>query len=158
MVDSAQQRLIVLVGADDWAQANCAAEAYDRVLAQRPDLLQSTDLMTDHRDWLALFQPHRLNLLTPQAETDLRNQSKQYWVDIALAKLYSPFAGFQPGAWRDDPFGLFEVVGFKPAQETRSARATAGCSSATASANTSLCCSLRVPAFSMAAQQAVIPC
>ena len=41
MVDSAQQRLIVLVGADDWAQANRAADAYDRVLAQHPDLLQS---------------------------------------------------------------------------------------------------------------------
>ena len=41
MVDSAQQRLIVLVGADDWAQASRAADAYDRVLAQHPDLLQS---------------------------------------------------------------------------------------------------------------------
>ncbi|MGZ3236319.1 MAG: MMPL family transporter, partial [Burkholderiaceae bacterium] len=28
MVDSAQQRLIVLIGADDWAQAQRAADAY----------------------------------------------------------------------------------------------------------------------------------
>ena len=33
MVDSAQQRLIVLVGADDWAQASRAADAYHAVLA-----------------------------------------------------------------------------------------------------------------------------
>ena len=158
MVDSAQQRLIVLVGADDWAQANRAADAYDRVLAQRADLLQSTDLMTDHRDWLALFQPHRLNLITPQAEADLRSQPRQYWVDIAFAKLYSPFAGFQPGAWRDDPFGLFGRWVQARTQETpvrpREGRLSVGDGQRQ---YVVMPFTLRVPAFSMAAQQAVIP-
>ena len=158
MVDSAQQRLIVLVGADDWAQANRAADAYDRVLAQHPDLLQSTAPMTDHRDWLALFQSHRLNLLTPQAEADLRSQPKQYWVDIALAKLYSPFAGLQLGAWRDDPFGLFGRWVQARAQETpvrpRDGRLFVGDGR---SQYVVMPYTLRVPAFSMGAQEAVIP-
>jgi predicted exporter len=158
MVDSAQQRLIVLVGADDWAQANRAADAYDRVLAQHPDLLQSADPMTDHRDWLALFQPHRLNLLTAQAEADLRSQPKQYWTDIALAKLYSPFAGLQLGAWRDDPFGLFGRWVQARAQETpvrpRDGRLFVGDSQRQ---YVVMPFRLRVPAFSMVAQEAVIP-
>ena len=33
MVDSAQQRLIVLVGADDWVEAGRAADIYHAVLA-----------------------------------------------------------------------------------------------------------------------------
>ena len=158
MVDSAQQRLIVLLGADDWEQANHAADAYNRVLAQHPDLLQSTDSTTDQGDWLALFQSHRLNLLTPQAEADLRSQSKQYWTDIALAKLYSPFAGPQLGAWRDDPFGLFGRWVQARAQETpvrpRDGRLFVGDGQRQ---YVVMPFALRVPAFSMAGQQAVIP-
>ena len=158
MVDSAQQRLIVLMGADDWVQAKRAADAYDRVLAQHPDLLQSADPLIDHRDWLALFPSHRLNLLTPQAEAELRSQPKQHWVDIALAKLYSPFVGFQLGAWRDDPFGLFDRWVQARAQETpvrpRDGRLFVGDGQRQ---YVVMPFTLRVPAFSMAAQQAVIP-
>ncbi len=118
MLNSSQQQLIVLVGADDWAHAHRAASAYVDVMARHPALLQSADPMTDQRDWLALFQPHRLNLLTPQAEADLRSRPKDYWTDIALAMLYSPFAGLHLGAWRDDPFGLFGHWVQARAQET----------------------------------------
>ena len=158
MVDSAQQRLIVLVGADDWAQARDAANAYADVLAQHPALLQAADPMTDPRDWLALFQPHRLALLTSKAEEDLHSQPKQYWTDTALAKLYSPFAGLQPGAWRDDPFGLFGRWIQARAQETpvrpRDGRLFVSDGQRQYAV---MPFTLRVPAFSIAAQQAVMP-
>jgi predicted exporter len=158
MVDSGQQRLIILVGADDWAQANRAADAYIHLLGQRPDLLQSADPMTDQRDWMALFQSHRLNLLTPQAEADLRSQPKQYWTDIALAKLYSPFAGLQLGTWRDDPFSLFGRWVQARAQESpvrpRDGRLFV---SDGQRQYVVMPFALRVPAFSMEAQKAVIP-
>jgi predicted exporter len=158
MVDSNQQRLIVLVGAADWAQARRAADAYLDVLAQHPALLRAAGPLTDERDWLALFQPHRLNLLTPQAEANLRSRSKQYWTDIALAKLYSPFAGLQPGAWRDDPFGLFSGWIQARAQETpvrpRDGRLFV---SDGQRQYVVMPFTLRVPAFSMEAQEAVMP-
>ncbi len=158
MVDSGQQRLIVLMGADDWAQASRAANAYVHVLEQRPDLLQSADPMTDQRDWMALFRSHRLNLLTPQTEADLRSQPKQYWTDIALAKLYSPFAGLQLGAWRDDPFGLFGRWVQARAQETpvrpRDGRLFV---SDGQRQYVVMPFALRVPVFSMDAPQAVMP-
>ena len=158
MVDSNQQRLIVLVGADDWAHASRAADAYVDVLARHPALLQAADPMIDQRDGLALFQPHRLALMTPQAEAGLRGQPKQYWTDIALAKLYSPFAGLQLGAWRDDLFGLFGGWIQARAQETpvrpRDGRLFV---SDGQRQYVVMPFTLRVPAFSIEAQQAVIP-
>ncbi len=160
MVDSAQQRLIVLVGADDWVQAGRAADIYHAVLAPHADLLQLDDrtMVQTQQDWLAPFQPHRLTLLTPREESAMRSQSKQYWIDRALSNLYSPFVGLKLGAWRDDPFGLFGQWVQARAQETpvrpRDGRLFVG---EGPRQYVVLPFTLRVPAFSMAAQQALIP-
>src|SRR5215510_2928747 len=71
MVDSAQQRLIVLVGADEWHQARRAADVYQAVLASRPYALQLDHRMVkqNHHEWLARFQQHRLTLLTRPGES-----------------------------------------------------------------------------------------
>src|SRR5262245_45150718 len=160
MVDSAQQRLIVLVGADDWVQAGRAADIYHAVLAPHADLLQLDDrtMQQTPQDWLAPFQPHRLTLLTPWEESAMRSQSKQYWIDRALSNLYSPFVGLKLGAWREDPFGLFGQWVKARAQETpvraRDGRLFVG---EGPRQYVVLPFTLRVPAFSMAAQQALIP-
>lgn len=160
MVDAAQQRLIVLVGAPDWVGAGRAADAYRGVLARHRDLLQLSEGVTDRTesDWLAPFQRHRLNLLTAHAEADLRSQPGQHWTDIALSNLYSPFGGFKPGAWRDDPFGLFGAWVQARAQETpvrpREGRLFVGDGQRQ---YVVLPMTLRVPAFSLAGQQAVMP-
>ncbi len=124
MVDSAQQRLIVLVGADDWQQAVRAADAYTAVLKPRQDLLTFSDAASDQTqtDWLKLFQQHRLALVTAQDDLALHapssEASRQAWVDSALSKLYSPFAGPKLGSFQDDPFGLFSGWVQARAQET----------------------------------------
>jgi predicted exporter len=160
MVDSAQQRLIVLIGAENWGEAGRAADAYYKALAQHSDLFQFIDPVTDQTelDWLALFQQHRLTLLTSQNEMALRGQPQQFWVETAMSKLYSPFAGFKVGAWRDDPFGLFGDWVQARARETpvrpRDGRLFV---SDERRQYVVLPITLRVPAFSMAAQQAVMP-
>jgi predicted exporter len=160
MVDSAQQRLIVLVGANDWAQARRAADAYHAVLAPRTDLLQSDDSLAaqTQRDWLALFQHHRLALLTPREEAALRSQPRQYWVDAALSRVYSPFAGPKLDAWRNDPFGLFGDWVQARAQETpvrpREGRLFVGDGQRQ---YVVMPFTLRVSAFSIAGQQTVLP-
>jgi predicted exporter len=160
MVDSAQQRLIVLIGAENWDDASRAADVYRKVLAQHTDLFQFTDPVTDQaeRDWLALFQQHRLILLTPQNEAALRGQPQQFWVETAMGKLYSPFGGFKLGAWRDDPFGLFGDWVQARARETpvrpRDGRLFVSDGRRQYAV---MPITLRVPAFSMAGQQAVMP-
>ena len=159
MVEASQQRVVVLIGAADWADAQRASDAYESVLATRKDLLEGTQLTDQMQsDWLAKFQQHSLTLLTSQQEAQLRTQPAEFWVDAALAKLYSPFSGPKLGAWRDDPFGLFGLWVQERAQETpvrpRDGRLFV--------ANKDkqyvlLPLTLAVPAFSMDAQRVVVP-
>ncbi|MES2324263.1 MAG: MMPL family transporter [Pseudomonadota bacterium] len=119
MVDAAQQRVIVLVGAPEWEDARRAATAYSAVLAAHPDLFESNQI-TDatQSDWLTPFQAHRIGLLTAKQEAQLRTEPPQFWTDAAQASLYSAFSGPKLGAFRDDPFGLFSGWVQERAQET----------------------------------------
>ncbi len=119
MVDAAQQRVIVLLGAKEWLDAKRAAEAYSAVLATQPQLFTPTQLNDQtQNDWLSVFQEHRSVLLTREQENQLQTQPDSFWVDSALRHLYSPFSGPKLGAWRDDPFGLFAGWVQERAQET----------------------------------------
>jgi predicted exporter len=160
MVDSAQQKMIVMVGANDWASAQRAADAYRAVLAPHGDVLQFADGASEQtqQDWLTLFQKHRSVLMTAADETALRKQPAQYWVNGALTKLYSPFAGPQAGGWQDDPFGLFGGWVQQRAQETP-VRPRDGYLFVADGDRPYVVMpfTLRVPAFSMNAQNTVTP-
>ncbi|MGS0744066.1 MMPL family transporter, partial [Glaciimonas sp. GG7] len=160
MVDSAQQRLIVLVGAEDWAQAKTAADAYSAVLMQHPDMFTLSATMSDQTqtDWLGPSQQNRLSLLTAEQQTLLREKPPGYWVETALQQLYSPFSGPKLGAWQDDPFGLFTGWVQMRAQETP-VRPRDGHLFVAANGRqyAMLLLTLRQPAFSMATQQVVLP-
>lgn len=159
MVEASQQRVVVLVGASDWEDARRAADAYSAVLATKPALLQATQL-TDRTqaDWLAPFRRHSLVLMPSAAETQLRQQPAQFWADTALSALYSPFSGPKLGAWRDDPFGLFGRWVQERAQETP-VRPRDGHLFVAGEGRqyVLLPLLLKVPAFSMDAQQTVVP-
>jgi predicted exporter len=164
MVDAAQQRLIVLVGADDWAQAGRAADAYIAVLKPHADLLTFSDAAGEQMqsDWLKFFQQHRLSLMTSHDEFALRApsnpQSKQTWVDSALGKLYSPFAGPKLGSVQDDPFGLFSDWVQARAQETPVRPRDGRLFVADGQRQyVVLPITLKVPAFAMSAQETILP-
>jgi predicted exporter len=108
MVDSAQQRVVVLVGAKEWSDAQQAADAYRAALAPHGALL-AFDAIGDEAQagWLAGLQRHASLLVGMEGERQLREQPARYWLDAALARLYSAFSGPKLGAFRDDPFGLF---------------------------------------------------
>jgi predicted exporter len=160
MVDAAQQRLVVLVGAADWPQAVRAADAYRAVIARRPDLLTQDDSASDQvqRDWLAPFAASRLGLLTRQQRDDLKTLPADAWVQRGLSGLYGAFGGPRLGAWQDDPFGLFSGWVQQRAQETP-VRPRDGKLFVEAGGRSYavLLMTLRQPAFAMSAQQAVMP-
>ncbi|RJF97214.1 MMPL family transporter [Noviherbaspirillum saxi] len=160
MVDSAQQKVIVLVGATDWESAKHAADAYQAVIASRKDLITVADNLAEktQQDWLSLFQKHRANLITARDADALRDQPQSYWVESALAKLYSPFAGPKLGAWQDDPFGLFGNWVQERAQETP-VRPRDGRLFVAGGERQYIVMpmTLRVPAFAMNAQESVTP-
>jgi predicted exporter len=108
MVDSAQQRVVVLVGATEWSDAERAADAYRAALAPHGALL-AFDAIGDEAQagWLAGLQRHASLLVGADGERQVREQPARYWTESALARLYSAFSGPKLGAFRDDPFGLF---------------------------------------------------
>lgn len=159
MVDAAQQRVIILIGAKDWNEAKRAAEAYGAVLSTKPDLLQQTPLSDQTQtDWLAKFQQHSLILLSAGQETQLKTEPAQFWLSAALSKLYSPFAGPKLGAWRDDPFGLFSGWAQERAQETP-VRPRDGHLFVADSEKQYVVMplSVKLPAFSISAQEIILP-
>ena len=159
MVDAAQQRVIVLVGATDWDDARRAADAYNAVLAPRKDLFETTRIDEKTQgDWLSLFQRHSLTLLTSQQEAQLRAQPPQFWLDAALSKLYSPFGGPKLGSWQQDPFGLFAGWVQERAQETPVRPRDGHLFVAGGDRQYVLLpLVLKVPALSMTAQETVLP-
>ncbi|GJJ03776.1 membrane protein [Duganella rhizosphaerae] len=159
MVDAAQQRVVVLVGADDWQDARRAADAYSAVLAVRKDIFEATPINEQtQNDWLSLFQRHRLTLMTAQQEAQLRAQPPQFWLEAALAKLYAPFGGPNLGSWRDDPFGLFSGWLQERAQETPVRPRDGHLYVADGQRQYVLLpLTLKVPALSMTAQETVLP-
>ncbi|MYM25717.1 MMPL family transporter [Duganella sp. FT135W] len=159
MVDAAQQRVVVLVGAAEWADAQRAADAYSGVLATRKDLLETTSASEQTQsEWLSLFQQHRLTLLTAQQEQQLREQPTQFWLETALAKLYAPFGGPKLGSWQEDPFDLFTGWVQERAQETPVRPRDGHLFVADAQREYVLLpLTLKVPALSMTAQDTVLP-
>ena len=159
MVDAAQQRVIVLVGAKEWPDAQRAAKAYGDVLAAQPHLFEPAKLSGQaEADWLAPFQPHRLALLTAAQEERLRSAPAQYWTDAALAKVYGAFSGPKLGAFRDDPFDLFSGWVQERARETPVRPRDGSLFVADAQHQYVLLpMTLKVPAFSLAAQEQVLP-
>ena len=119
MVDSAQQRVVVLVGAGQWEEAVRAAQAFRTTLAPHTALLKPDAASGEAQaSWLASLQPHATLLVAAEQEKQLRTQPQQFWVDSALVRLYSAFSGPKLGAFRDDPFGLFAGWAQERAGET----------------------------------------
>jgi predicted exporter len=161
MVDSAQQRVVVLVGAAEWADAGRAADAFQAVLAQgAPASLLGFDRIGDDTQaaWLAGLQPHATLLLGAEQERQLREQPARFWLDAALGKLYNAFSGPKLGAFRDDPFGLFagwmqERAGETPVRPRDGRLFVAG----EGRQYVLLTYTLKPSAFSLAAQRSVVP-
>ncbi|WP_036245918.1 MMPL family transporter [Massilia sp. BSC265] len=159
MVDSAQQRVVVLVGAAKWDEAVRAAHAYRSALAPHAGLL-APDAPGEEAQagWLASLLPHATLLVGGADEGRLREQPPRFWVDKALAGLYSAFSGPRLGAFRDDPFGLFagwaqERAGETPVRPRDGQLFVAG----EGREYVLLTYTLHEPAFSLAAQEAVVP-
>jgi predicted exporter len=96
--------------------------------------------------------------MTGDDERALRDRDRQYWVDIALSKLYSPGFSIKAGAWQDDPFGLFGAWLQARARETpvrpRDGRLFVADG---ARVYVVLPLVMRVPAFSVAVEAALAP-
>lgn len=159
MVDSAQQRVVVLVGAREWDQAGRAADAFRAVLAPHGELIAFDSMGEEGQaNWLAGLQPHATLLVGAAQEKQLREEPAAFWTGNALARLYSAFSGPKLGAFRDDPFGLFagwaqERAGETPVRPRDGRLFVAG----EGRQYVLLTYTMKPSAFSLGAQQRVVP-
>lgn len=160
LADSSQQRLIVVIGTEDWQQAKLAADAYRDVLVAREDLFQLDDPLVNHagQGWIDQLWPYRGVLLSSAQREALKSQPLSYWIDIAQYQLYSPVGAITVGAWQDDPFGFFSGWAQGRALQT-SVRPSDGRLRVDADNKSYVVMpiKLRGQAFSIAMQQAVMP-
>ena len=159
MVDSAQQRVVILVGAAEWNDARRAADAWSAALAPHADLLR-LDAAGDEvqAGWLDGLQAHATLLISKEQENQLREQPAGFWLESALGRLYGAFGGPKLGAFRDDPFGLLagwmqERAGETPVRPRDGRLFVAG----QGREYVLLTYTLQQPAFSLAAQRQVVP-
>jgi predicted exporter len=84
MVDSAQQRVVILVGASDWKDARRAAVAWSAALAPHAALLR-LDAAGDEvqAGWLDGLQRHATLLIGKEQENQLREQPAGFWLESA---------------------------------------------------------------------------
>jgi predicted exporter len=108
VAESAEQNVLVLVGAPDWTRAQAAGRAYSSVLARHAEWFRPASLTAMTSDSaLAPWWNNRRSLLTPQDRDALRSGSADDWARRAMQDVMSPMGTGRIGAWQDDPFGLF---------------------------------------------------
>ncbi|WP_308621699.1 hypothetical protein [Massilia sp. Se16.2.3] len=140
MVDSAQQRVVVLVGAKEWDEAGRAADAYRAVLSPHGAIL-SFDAMGDDAQagWLAGLQRHGSLLLGAEQERQLRKESPRFWVDSAPRHGCTAPSRARNSAPSATTPSACSPAGCRSARaRPRCVRATAGCSWQARAAST--CC------------------
>ena len=159
VTEAAQQRVVVLVGHRNWGDARRAAAAYRGVLDRygqwfRPD---RTPVM-DRAEALAPWWARRSALLTADDRRALDRGVPDQWTESALQNLSSPLGVGRVGAWQDDPFGLFRHWVQARAAETpvRPADGVLRVADSTL-VYVLLPVTLAAEAFSLTAQQAVVP-
>lgn len=160
MVDAAQQKVVVLVGDRDWARAQQGADAYLALLRPYAKLLApiNDDTAQLQSQWLDSLERSRAVLLSDAQRAQLASWSPQQWSQRALASLYGAFGGPRLGAWQDDPFSLFGDWVQERARETpvrpRDGKLFVERDGVS---YVLLLLELKAPAFSMQAQEQVVP-
>ena len=159
VADVAQQRVVVLIGHRDWARARRAADAYRQVLDRHrewftPDTGPARDQARALDPWWA----RRGALLSAADRRALQSGTADSLAQSALRTLNSPLGMGRMGAWQDDPFGLFGHWLQARAAETPVRPADGALRVADGDvAFVLLPLSLSAQAFSLHAQQAVVP-
>ena len=159
VADAAQQVLVVLVGSRDWNGARSAGLAYGSVIKAHPEWFDaSVPAALDRPDAIAAWWARRNALLAPDDRRALNTRSPEAWARAAMQDLLSPLGTGRVGAWQDDPFGLFRNWLQARARETP-VRPIDGVLRVDDGEMHYVMLPVRVrfPAFSFAAQKAVIP-
>ncbi|APW43100.1 MMPL family transporter [Rhodoferax saidenbachensis] len=106
LAEQGERRVVVALGAADWASAQAAAQRFDAYLATQQVGLRATPTAQGMDQALAFFRPWRDALLTDAQRQQLSGSTPDAWLGRALGRLHG-VAGAQPTSWLEDPAGLW---------------------------------------------------
>lgn len=106
LADAGARRVVVLLGAPDWAGARAAGDAFAAALAGAQVSLRYRVDEHQQADWLGFYAPYRELLLTPAQRSALATQPVEQLADQALAALHQPMGLPRLGPWVQDPLNL----------------------------------------------------
>jgi len=158
LADAAAQRVVVLVGGASWADAQRAGDAYAAQLLGAPVTLKYRVTADAAADFLGFYTPYRGQLLAPEQRLHLQVTPPAQLAQQAIEQLYRPLGMPRMGAWTDDPLNLFGNWLGARAGDSK-VRVTEERLSITKGDKhyALLALSLNDSAFSMSAQQALMP-
>ncbi|KMN49132.1 hypothetical protein VL04_21325 [Chromobacterium violaceum] len=109
LADAASRRVVVLLGARDWADARRAADAYvAAILASGQPLAPRYRVSQLESDgWLGFYAAYRSQLLSDDARRRLAEQAAPALAEQAVAALFQPVGMPRLGRWQDDPLNLY---------------------------------------------------
>jgi len=158
LAEAGQRKVIVLVGGGSWDAARQAADRFAEQLKAAPVTLKYRVSEDTAGEWLGFYAPYRRQLLPMSAQHDLSVHEAPELARRAVEQLYRPVGMPRIGAWADDPLNLLGGWLSERAEDSR-VRITDGRLSVADGARhyALLVLELQDSAFSMSAQQALIP-
>lgn len=106
LTQQAERRVVVMVGAPDWASAKLAAQRFDVALQGQGAGLKPVQDALPVDEVMAFYAPWRDALLTDAQRNALPAAAVPSLVAQALSRLHALNTG-QPTAWLADPLGLW---------------------------------------------------
>jgi predicted exporter len=158
LADAGQRKVIVLVGGGEWETAKQAADQFAERMKAAPVTLRYRVSDGTAGEWLGFYAPYRAQLLPASAQHDLSVHEASALARDAVQQLYRPVGMPRVGAWADDPLNVFGLWLAERAGDSR-VRVVDGRLSVSEGERhyALLMFDLQDSAFSMSAQQALVP-
>ncbi|WP_047257669.1 MMPL family transporter [Chromobacterium subtsugae] len=160
LADAAARRVVVLVGARDWADARRAGDAYAAAIrASGQPLAPRYRVGAQESDnWLDFYAAYRGQLLGDDTRRQLRQTAPAALAEQAAAALFQPMGMPRLGRWQDDPLNVYgQWLGERAAQSRVRVRDERLSLSGADMQYALIMLEQQGPAFSVAAQQAMLP-
>ncbi|MGC0151707.1 MMPL family transporter [Chromobacterium vaccinii] len=160
LADAGARRVVALLGASGWNDARRAADAYAAAIGASglPLALRYRIDARESGDWLGFYAGYRAQLLGDDARHRLANTPVPTLAEQAAAALFQPVGMPRQGRWQDDPLNLYgQWLGERASQSKVRVRDDRLSLSDGDQHYALVMLEQQGPAFSVSAQQAMLP-
>jgi len=158
LADAGQRKVVVLVGGGEWEAAKQAADRFATLVQAARATLRYKVSDDSAGAWLGFYAPYRGQLVAQSVVHELSIREPSVLARRAVEQLYRPVGMPRVGAWAEDPLNLFGAWLTERAGDSRVRVVDGRLSVSDGDRHYALLMlDLNESAFSMSAQQALVP-